>query len=602
MKRILISIILVLITGYNLYAQLYDKLWLTGYDDVRYINFDNDTCSADLHYIVASLNGHEDTFVSYVSKSNICDYNGEMKILANGNSLGNDAGFFIENGKQFYDSIHADQEPFGSLAYQRCLLLPKKNHEYYYINSSLTDSTFIQAWSSHPDSSYIRFPNRLNIYYSVIDMAENDGLGKVISKKNSLFHDSRINDGLLTAVRHANGRDWWVVFAHIDTARLYTFLFTPNGVEGPLIQNIGLPMGRFGGHGTASFSPDGKMLAYGTPYTAISLLDFDRCTGIYSNHRILRSDSINDAFGVPSPNLFGLAFSANNKYLYMGGGYGFRSVAQYALDSADISASFRLIFQQNDSTDPMDMSISAMALAPDNKIYISNYGGSNRYLHCITEPDVADTFSNFRTNYLQVTDYGGSICPTNMPNYRAKASPVYTLEAGHDTALCIGDSIALGFEPFKYLKESGVLDSSMYVQWSISSPALHLEINNKYHPLCYSNVAGNFKVYLSLHDTISVQTCNDRIDTLNISFIKCDTILPSSFFIPSLWHQSDGVYPIAALPNNSSFEVFNCIGQVIYSSKNYTNNWDTNQVSAAMYIYRLRLLDGKEFKGKVFIF
>ena len=584
------------------YSQLYDSKWLAGYNDVRYIDFNMDTTQVTMIYRVSSLGGLSDSFISHYSKSNICNPEGKMLILANGNGIANSTGLYIENGQHFYDSIAETYAPFGDLVYQQCLLLPKQDNQYYYINSSLTDSTYIQAALGYPDPSYVRFPNRLNIYYSVVDMDKNNGLGKVISKKNELFHDSRISDGLLTAVRHANGIDWWVVFAHMDTARLYTFLFTPDGVEGPLIQDIGQPMKRNYGEGTAVFSPDGTMLAIATPYTTISLLNFDRCTGHYSNHRTIISDTIGGAFSVPAASLMGLSFSANNKYLYMSGGMYFKAIAQYCIDSSDISSSFKLIFRKNDSIDPPDMSIFNMALATDNNIYISNIGGSNKYYHAITRPDEGDTACQFRTNYLQTSEYGADYCPTNMANYRAKASPIYTLDGGIDTTICSGDTLVLGIEPFKYLRETGVLDSLLHIAWSSSSMMVQFDTTNKYHPVFKTKKSGNYQLYLSLHDTISTHTCNDRIDTINIKVINCDTSTEQPIFlIPTIWSRSNEYYTISALPSNSSFEVYNTIGQLIYNNKNYNNNWNTNQVSNGIYIYHLSLQIGKVYNGKIFV-
>jgi hypothetical protein len=602
-KRITFFVFIVLISGGKIYSQLYNNKWLTGYDDIRYINFDVDPPSAELQYTHGSIGGFTDTFVAFASKTNICDLQGDMMLVANGNGIGNIDGLYIENGRHFYDSIAETNAPYGDFVFQQCLLIPKKDNEYYYINSSLTDSTYIQEALGFPDPSYSRFPNRINIFYSLVDMDKNGGRGKVTSKKNVLFHDSRICDGLLTAVRHANGKDWWVVFAHMDTARLYTYLFTPDGVEGPLIQNIGLPMKRVYGIGTAVFSPNGKMLAIGTANTIISLLDFDRCTGIYSNPKILNYDSSRSAFGLPFGGVTGLSFSSNNKYLYISGGMYNNAVGQYALDSTDISASFKLVFLKNDSLDPSDMSISYMALAPDNRIYISNFGGGNPYLHCITHPEEGDTACGFRSNYLRTTDLGASYCPTNLANYTAMASPVYTLDAGNDTTICSSDTLVLGIEPFKYLKETGVLDSLLHIAWSSSSMMVQLDTTNKYHPVFKTKKSGNYQLYLSLHDTISTHTCNDRIDTINIKVINCDTSTEQPIFlIPTIWSRSNEYYTISALPSNSSFEVYNTIGQLIYNNKNYNNNWNTNQVSSGIYVYRLSLQNGKLYNGKIFVY
>ncbi|MBK9639178.1 MAG: hypothetical protein IPO63_15800 [Bacteroidetes bacterium] len=49
----------------------------------------------------------------------------------------------------------------------------------------------------------------VGLYYSIVDLSFNGGLGKVVQKNVQLRNDT-ICDGV-TAVRHGNGRDWWVI-------------------------------------------------------------------------------------------------------------------------------------------------------------------------------------------------------------------------------------------------------------------------------------------------------------------------------------------------------------------------------------------------------
>ena len=48
------------------------------------------------------------------------------------------------------------------------------------------------------------------LYYSVVDMNLNGGLGAV-TQKNIRLQPFKIDDGL-TAIKHGNGRDWWLFF------------------------------------------------------------------------------------------------------------------------------------------------------------------------------------------------------------------------------------------------------------------------------------------------------------------------------------------------------------------------------------------------------
>ena len=53
------------------------------------------------------------------------------------------------------------------------------------------------------------------ILYSVVDMSANQGLGRVVEKNVVLFDEPTVG-GQLTAVKHANGEDWWVVSALVN--------------------------------------------------------------------------------------------------------------------------------------------------------------------------------------------------------------------------------------------------------------------------------------------------------------------------------------------------------------------------------------------------
>ncbi len=48
------------------------------------------------------------------------------------------------------------------------------------------------------------------IYYSLVDMSLNDGLGAVIQKNIQLQNFKQVD--CLTAIKHGNGRDWWILF------------------------------------------------------------------------------------------------------------------------------------------------------------------------------------------------------------------------------------------------------------------------------------------------------------------------------------------------------------------------------------------------------
>lgn len=50
----------------------------------------------------------------------------------------------------------------------------------------------------------------LHLFYSLIQPSGNNGKGLVVERRNLILEDT-IQYGRLSAVQHANGRDWWIV-------------------------------------------------------------------------------------------------------------------------------------------------------------------------------------------------------------------------------------------------------------------------------------------------------------------------------------------------------------------------------------------------------
>ncbi|MBK7910815.1 MAG: hypothetical protein IPJ96_10695, partial [Bacteroidetes bacterium] len=112
----------------------------------------------------------------------------------------------------------------GTGWYQEMIITPNpaNNQQFYLFSSGITSTT-------NP-----------GFYYSIIDISYNGGLGKVI-QKNVQLQNFPVNDGL-AAVKHGNGRDWWVVHRRWETATLfdefYFYLVSPDGIAQRPIQMI----------------------------------------------------------------------------------------------------------------------------------------------------------------------------------------------------------------------------------------------------------------------------------------------------------------------------------------------------------------------------
>jgi hypothetical protein len=236
----------------------------------------------------------------------------------------------------------------------------------------------------------------------VIDMSLEDGLGAVVAKNQVLFSDE-LNGGKLSAVRHANGRDWWVFTHKLDSDIYYRILVTPNGISVDGTQAIG-PV-----HppdaGQVCFSPQGDKYAY--LYESLEVLPFDRCTGLFDEPILVSGEQLDYGRGV--------AFSPSGRFLYVSTTL---DVYQFDTEADDIAAS-QIQIAHWDSTyspfPPFAALFSNMQLAPDGKIYIGT-GNSTQVLHVIHNPDEPGLACNMEQHGIDLERYFSNSLP-NHPNY-----------------------------------------------------------------------------------------------------------------------------------------------------------------------------------------
>ena len=205
-----------------------------------------------------------------------------------------------------------------------------------------------------------------SIYYSIVDMSLNGGLGSVISRDNLLLAD-HVNEKL-NAVKHANGRDWWVIVQSTNTDSLFhKFLISPNGVFGPYDQFIGSGDNRHKAFGQMIFSKDGSKLVAASANSTIDVFDFDRCTGNLYNYR-----GAGEGVFTQQNRYFGCSISANGNILYTSSvWYEYKNVYQYNLTASNILASKQTIISFPDTGQLQYLSMGQQLLGPDDKIYIN---------------------------------------------------------------------------------------------------------------------------------------------------------------------------------------------------------------------------------------
>ncbi|MCR9054028.1 MAG: hypothetical protein ACE362_01150 [Phaeodactylibacter xiamenensis] len=249
----------------------------------------------------------------------------------------------------------------------------------------------------------------IQLLYTVVDDAQNGGNGSILEKNTVLIDNSESFNSLgeITAVKHANGEDWWVVCPEKVGNKYYFFLLTSDGVTFSHEQEIGHAQTGYS-WGQTVFSPDGSQFAYrsNNENDGVRLFDFDRSIGQFSNPRF---------FPMPEDYRWqaGTAFSPSGQYLYAGSNL---ELYQFDLWSSDIEASRTLIDTYDGYADPIPTHFSNMQLGPDCRIYV--FCSSCTTIHVIHNPDEGGTDCNFEQNAIQLPFGMRQVSNSIYPNYR----------------------------------------------------------------------------------------------------------------------------------------------------------------------------------------
>ncbi len=258
------------------------------------------------------------------------------------------------------------------------------------------------------------------IYYSIIDLSLNGGLGVVIQKNMQLQNFPMVD--CLNAVKHGNGRDWWIIFRRWNTAspnsEFHSYLVTPTGITNYTVQNVGSTQSS--GFGGIAFSTDGNRLAYINPQHLLELYDFDRCSGVISNPVTIYSESLQ----TPYEAYWGIAFSPSNNLLYVTKvPYATTDTSrlyQFDLTAFDIPASCDTL-----SETMFEETMGFLKLGYDGKIYLAtNYNQAYPYndtvfnnvnmnLSVINFPDSLGTACSFQPYSFYL---GGNRTYVGLPN------------------------------------------------------------------------------------------------------------------------------------------------------------------------------------------
>lgn len=318
--------------------------------------------------------------------SAICDSMGNFLFFTNGDKVWDRTFTLMPNATDLMGDLGATQP---------CIIVPwPEDSSLYYIFT-----VDILKFSDHVNFT----TNGLTV--TIIDLKKRGGLGDAQSEVLNKPLLSPVTQKI-TAVKHRNGKDYWVIAHKWNSTEFYAWHISKYGMAPPVVSAAGSFHGgdkteANNALGYLKASPDGKRLALAiTQSKTIELLDFDSETGTVSNPETFTADFT----GI---NPYGIEFSPDSRLLYA-------TALEITGTGKPTYPSRILQFDtRNGLSAPIvvdsvsGMRIAGIQLAPDGRIYLSrtiNIFPNNLRdsLEVIYNPDRPGTACNF--NHIDGSD------------------------------------------------------------------------------------------------------------------------------------------------------------------------------------------------------
>lgn len=398
-------------------AQKHTAIWYFG--EMAGLDFNSGTPVA---ITSSAMNAFEGT-------ASIADEQGQLLFYFNGSTVWNRQHQPMGNG-------------IGLLGHesssQACMIVPKPGKKNIY---------YIFTTDNNGRSNGLR--------YSTIDLSRAAGLGEV-TEKNIALHTPTTEK--LTATRHANGRDIWVLSHDYGSSNFRAHLVTEAGVStSAVVSNVGLvhpsESGGVSAIGCMKVSPDGKKLAITHwPTNSVQLFAFDASTGE------VRASAMFPASLEAGATPYGLEFSPDNKKLYINVN-GNATLVQYdvgLLSPIAIAASRQEIAQIGQDVTTRYVG-GGLQLGPDGKIYVAR--PASKHLGVINQPNNSGPAAEYIDKAIYLNGRASNVgLPAFIQSFFNYSNEVkYTIN-------CFGATSLFSFD-------ASPLDKPTFMQWDFGDPA-----------------------------------------------------------------------------------------------------------------------------------
>lgn len=381
----------------------------------------------------APLSAQSPTMLAPENASSIADANGNLLFYTNSASIWDASHNIMANGS----GLLGDWSTAQSIIVKQ----PGSNTIYYLF--TIDD---------------VGGPNGL--CYHTVDMSLAAGMGSVTVKNASLSLSCAEQ---ITATRHCNGVDVWVMAHSFSGNTFKAFLVTSAGVNPvPVLSAVGSSYSQGVTMGICmKFSPNGRKL--GNPLSlvsgqsissAIELLDFDNSTGQLSSPQTI---PVPNTTTLTNNGTYGSEFSPDGSKFYI------TQMISAALIQCDLCNNNALTVIPSQFSGFSNY-LAAMQLGPDGKIYVAR--ASNTSMGVINNPNAAGAACNYNDMGPLFSLYG-QMQPTNQLGLPAfETSSLKKLPAFTYTANCQNASFDA---PAQLCAAAGASFTSL--AWNFGDPA-----------------------------------------------------------------------------------------------------------------------------------
>jgi gliding motility-associated-like protein len=547
----------------------------------------------------------------------VSDANGNLLFYTNCDNVWDKNGNVMPNGSGLFGN------DAGSTSQAAVIVRFPADHNKYYLFSLGSAQTIHSGM----------------LFYNVIDMSLNNGLGDIVPAAKNILLDSFLNEGMTVAKGKCNS--YWLISHRQNTPVYHSFKIDAAGIHPP-VNSTGLGVWVEHSGGEIKVSNDGQKIVcteFSLNGKGFELGTFDPATGIISG--TIELDNL-----PPYNGYYGISFSPDDSKVYAAGISGYLSqfdISAYP-DATAINAAEYIYPDGNMG--------GTMRIGPDDKIYIAR--ANTLYIACINNPNATGNAANLDAQALHQPNW--ALYPPNFDyvGFGLGNIAIALPGDGKDTikhatqsiTICEGDSAMLspgsGYDSYSWnngstaasrsVTSSGTYWVHSYKECSITidsfkvaeqtplfnilehdtticnnvTISLHavLEPSGTY---TWSTGEGNANINVSksgVYIASGTNVCGSFTDSVKVSAVSCDCIV----FVPNAFSPNgDGVNDlfepgVACQMKTFSLSIFNRYGERVFNTTEPDVLWDgtfkEKLCDAGTYFYYVSYTNIKDIKTK----